>query len=85
MWKVNFHCPHCGVKESLRSKGLYNNVHLVMDMKEYYYVAAEYMDCRACSGTFISWDHRMLDQLADGVRARFPILMTRSTHVMKVS
>ena len=76
-WKVNFHCPHCGVKESLRSKGLYNHVRLVMDMKEYYYVAAEYMDCRACSGTFISWDHRMLDQLADGVRARFPILMTR--------
>ena len=77
MWKVNFHCPHCGVKESLRSKGLYNHVRLVMDMKEYYYVAAEYMDCRACSGTFISWDHRMLDQLADGVCACFPILMTR--------
>ena len=45
MWKVNFHCPNYGVKEPLISKGLYNHVHLVMDMKEYYYVAAEYMDC----------------------------------------
>ena len=73
MWKTNFYCPHCGVKESLRS----NHVRLVMDVKDYYYVAAEYMDCRACSGTFISWDSRMLIQLADRVRARFPVLMTR--------
>ena len=65
------------MKESLRSKGLYNHVRLVMDMKSYYYLAAEYMDCRACSGTFIAWDHRMLSQLSDGVRARFPVLMTR--------
>lgn len=32
------------------------------------------MDCRACSGTFISWDHRMLSQLSEGVR--FPALLT---------
>ena len=43
MWKVNFHCPHCGVKESLRSKGLYNRVRLVVDMKGMYYLAGEYM------------------------------------------
>ena len=77
MWKINFHCPHCGVKESLRSKGLYNHIQLVMDVKDYYYLVAEYMDCRACSGTFISGDQRMLSQLADGVRARFPVQMTR--------
>ena len=54
LWKVNFHCPHCGgAAESLTSKGLYNHVRLVMDVKEYYYVAAEYMYCKACSGTFI--------------------------------
>ena len=76
MWKVNFHCPRCGVKESLRSKGLYNRVRLVVDVKTIYYMAGEYMDCRACSGTFISWDHRMLNQLSEGVRARFPVLLT---------
>ena len=76
MWQVNIYCPRCGVHESLRSKGLYNHVRLVMDLKDYYYVAAEYMDCRACLGTFIAWDPRILDQLASGVRARFPVLMT---------
>ena len=35
------------------------------------------MDCRACSGTFIAWDHRILSQLTDGVRARFPVVLTR--------
>ena len=77
MWKVNFHCPHCGEKESLRSKGLYKRVRLVLDVKTIYYMAGEYMDCRACSGTFISWNHRMLSQLSGGVRARFPALLTR--------
>ena len=67
MWKVDFHCPHCGPHESLRSKGVYNRVRLVVDIKEYY-LAAEYTDCRACKGTFIAWDHRMLAQLSDGVR-----------------
>ena len=76
MWQVNFHCPHCGSKESLRSKGLYHRVRLVVDLKNYYYLAGEYMDCRACAGTFISWDHRILCQLSDGVRARFPVLLT---------
>ena len=65
MWKVNFSCSHCG--QQLRSKGLYNHVRLVMDTKDYYYVAAEYMDCRACSGTFISWDQRILCQLTSPV------------------
>ena len=48
-----------------------------MDVQDSYYVAREYMDCRACSGTYISWDSRILGQLSDGVRARFPVLMTR--------
>ena len=54
----DFHCPHCGTQQSLRSKGVYNNIRLVLDMKDHYYLAGECMDCRACSGTFVSWDHR---------------------------
>ena len=34
------------------------------------------MDCNACNGTFVSWDNRMLEQLSDGVRARFPVVLT---------
>ena len=74
MWKVDFHCPRC--TDSLTSKGLYNRVRLVLDLKEYYYLAAEYMECRTCQGTFIAWDYRMLGQLTDGVRARFPAVLT---------
>ena len=47
-----------------------------MDIKDYYYLAAEYLDCRACNGTFISWDARILQQLPHGLRARFPVILT---------
>ena len=76
MWKIKFHCPRCGV-ESLRSKGLYNCIRLVLDVKCHCYMAGEYMDCRACSGTFISWDRHIVCQLADGVQARFQVVLTR--------
>ena len=58
MWRVDFHCPSCSPQQSLRSKGLYNHVRLVLDLREFYYLAGEYMDCRGCNGTFISWDVR---------------------------
>ena len=74
MWKVDFHCPRC--MDSLRSKGLYNCARLVLDLKEYYYLAGEYMECCTCQGTFIAWDHRMLGQLTHGVRARLPAVLT---------
>lgn len=50
-----------------------------MDVKDFYYLAGEYMECGKadCNGTFISWDSRMLEQLADGVRAHFPVVLTR--------
>ena len=75
MWKVDFLCPNC--KESLRSKGLYNHIRLVLDVKDMYYMAGEYMDCKFCHATFVSWDNRMIAQLADGVRAYFPVTLTR--------
>ncbi len=77
MWNVDFMCPRCeSTPQPLRSKGIYNHVRLVMDSKDFYYMAGEYMDCRSCSGTFISWDARILDQLTDVVRARFPVILT---------
>ena len=45
MWQVDFKCPTCA-SQSLRSKGLYNNIRMVLDSKDYYNLAAEYMDCR---------------------------------------
>ena len=49
-----------------------------MDIKDYYYVAGEYMDCHTggCNSTYISWDQRIISQLPDSVRARFPAILT---------
>ena len=77
MWKVEFHCPRCSPPQSLRSKGVYSHVRLVLDVKDYYYLAGEYMECGLCGGTFISWDDRMLQQLVDGLRGQFPAVLTR--------
>ena len=74
MWRVDFLCPRCSV--SLHSKGPYNRVRLVLDVRDMYYLAGEYMHCVKCTGSFVSWDHRMLAQLSDGVKARFPVVLT---------
>lgn len=74
MWQVDFKCPHCAV--SLRLKGNYRHIRKVLDIKDYYYLAAEYMECYKCKGTYIAWDDRMLGQLADGVRVQFPVTLT---------
>ncbi len=71
MWHFDIHCPRCGPRQSLTSKGLYNRLRMVLDVKDYFYLACEYLECRSCSGTFLSWDHRLLDQLSAGVQAHF--------------
>ena len=43
MWRVDFQCPVC--HHPLRSKGLYSRVRMVMDVRDFYYLAAEYMEC----------------------------------------
>ena len=53
MWLFDFDCPCCKPRRSLRLKGIYNRVCLVLDMKDYYYLAGEYMNCLGCKGTFI--------------------------------
>jgi hypothetical protein len=76
MWRVALTCPNCPL-QLLRSKGVYNRLRLVLDMSSYYYLAAEYHDCRDCKGTFIAYDSRLLCQLSDGRRSLFPVLLTR--------
>ena len=57
MWRVDFKCPNCP-GQILRSRGLYKNVRLVMDLRDFFYIASEYLDCRECNSSFISWDER---------------------------
>ncbi len=74
MWQVDFKCTGC--QHSLHSKGIYRHVRKVLNIKDYYYLAAEYTQCQRCNSTFIAWDERMLNQLAEGVRIQFPIVLT---------
>ena len=76
MWKVDFHCPRCGPNPPPEVQGVYNRVCLVLDTKDFYYLAGEYIEC-GCGGTFISWDRCLLAQLTDGARTLFPAVLTR--------
>lgn len=77
MWDVFLTCPTCNIPErTLQSKGLYTRVRLVLALKDHYYLAAEYHYCKACKGTFIAWDNRILDRLPDGIRVLFPVVLT---------
>ena len=49
---------------------------LVLDVKDFYYLAAEYHYCDCCKGTFIAWDKRLLEQLTDDIRVLFPVALT---------
>lgn len=69
-----FKCPTCS--KPLTSKGAYRNVRLVLNLKSYYYLIGEYMECRE-SHTFISYDQRLLEQLTSDIRSKFPVTLTR--------
>jgi hypothetical protein len=72
MWDIVLQCPTCNIPaRTLQSKGLYTRVRLVLDIKDYYYLAAEYHFCKGCNSTFIAWDKRILDLLPDGVSSRW--------------
>ena len=48
----------------------------MLDLKDFYYLGGEYMDCNECKGTYFSWDRRILEQLPDGLQTRFPVVLT---------
>lgn len=76
MWSFDYKCPVCKNMTSLTSKGLYNRVRSVVDVKSRYYLASEYLECRSCKGTYIAYDSRLHDQLPDALKLRFPIILT---------
>ena len=75
MWGFRFTCKTCPDQE-LTSKGLYNHVCNVVDVSSKYYLATEYLECRSCKKTYISWSQDILNQLDAGHRAQFPAVLT---------
>ena len=77
MWSVDLKCPRCtDPQRSLMSKGLYTRVRMVLDIKDFCYLAAEYYSCKGCNRTYIAWDRRLLQQLPVDVVSRFPVVLT---------
>ena len=35
MWQVDFKCPHCTTPQSLRSKGMYQHIQTVLDLRDF--------------------------------------------------
>lgn len=77
MWSFDFKCPNCKHVTSLTSKGFYNRVRSVVSLTGRYYLASEYLECPSCKGTFICHDSRLMDQLPEAIRVRFPAILTR--------
>ncbi len=67
-------CPGC--KGGLHSKELYNRVCLVLDICSFYYLAVKLYGCNKCSGTFIAYDHRIMEQLPFFLHTNFPVVLT---------
>ena len=62
MWAIDLVCVQC--RHPLRSKGLYQRIRVVIDVKDCYYLVGEYMYCSSnngCKSTYISWDKWILD------------------------
>lgn len=49
---------------------------MVLDIKDFYYLAAEYHSCKGCNRTYIAWNRRLLQQLPVDVVSRFPVVLT---------
>lgn len=73
MFAFDFKCPNCS--RSLNSRGIHNRIRLVMDLKDYYYLATEGMGC-SCGRAFVSSDSRLLEQLPFHYRVHLPAILT---------
>ncbi|KAF0302111.1 hypothetical protein FJT64_025793 [Amphibalanus amphitrite] len=64
IWRIDLKCPRCTPARSLRSRGVCRRIPRVVDVRDLYCLAAEYHYCPEFSGTYISTDPRLVDQLA---------------------
>ena len=49
---------------------------MVLDVKDFYYLATENLDCNVCKMTILSYDDRILNQLPFGICVKFPAVLT---------
>ncbi|ELU11022.1 hypothetical protein CAPTEDRAFT_185707 [Capitella teleta] len=74
-WQIPLYCTNCS-KKSLTAKGLYNRLRTVIDVDCFYFIGAEYLECRTCRKCYISWSKEVMDQLDLGHAMQFPATLT---------
>jgi hypothetical protein len=74
-WQIPLYCTNCS-KKSLTAKGLYNRLRTVIDVDCFYFIGAEYLECKTCRKCYISWSKEVMDQLDLGHAMQFPATLT---------
>ena len=65
-------CPKC--QKSLHSRGIYNKMRFVLDLKDYYYLGTEMLGC-SCKATYLLTDQRIIDCLLYYLQIQFPAVL----------
>ena len=52
---------------------------MVVDVRDTYYLAAERHFCSGCKNYYVSTDQRLIDQLPDGLRGRYPVVTSHNS------
>ena len=84
LWGVQIRCPHadCPGRQggasgtTLTRAGVYPRVRRVLDLRGYYHLAAETLECPRCRRKVISWSRAVVDQLQPRLAALFRVILT---------
>nr|XP_061797805.1 uncharacterized protein LOC133589111 isoform X1 [Nerophis lumbriciformis] len=74
LWGCKLECPKC--KHQLTGCGLYKTLRTVLDLRDWYYMATEYLECQACHKKYAAWASNIIGQLSMALQAQFPAILT---------
>ncbi|XP_051915356.1 uncharacterized protein LOC127596645 [Hippocampus zosterae] len=77
MWGVKLACPDskCG-HDRLTGGGLYRTVRRVLDLRGWYFMGTESLECLKCNKKISAWDKSIRKQLHISKQLLFPAIMT---------
>ncbi|XP_056120618.1 uncharacterized protein LOC130097702 [Rhinichthys klamathensis goyatoka] len=76
MWSFKLTCTQPGCNTTLTKAGLYKTIQRVLDVKGWYLMATEYLECPTCKKKVAGWSQDVLGQLDPAHRCQFPAILT---------
>ncbi|CAM4571621.1 unnamed protein product [Leuciscus chuanchicus] len=76
MWSFKLTCTQPGCNTTLTKAGLYKTIRRVLDVKGWYLMATEYLECPKCKKKVAGWSQDVLGQLDPAHRVQFPAILT---------